>query len=427
MFTTRQYLAHAGSLPSVEELLNGLASTSRCVRSLGPLLAGFSASSEVAALAEKLDEAVGRARRFRDKCAVAGCGDYDVGSEHALVMLFLQRALFRVEVHVGRAVKGLQEAAQMVKGKNELDVGAIVSVIIKSVDSADPVIRTAMKSNGLWGPKNSELTKKRVKSLNDARRAFAHCGVEPPPERAIVCEYLDATAFLLAAFASTPAGPDPDTAAVAAACGESAARTASEAACLRSLDGAKTRPRAPSIAPTTTALHAMRVPFKAVPTFTGRESLIDAAVTNLVARAPVVLHGAPGVGKSVTAIEVVKRIERAGLCGLHRWVQADSAEAVRAELERFGRSAVPGVAESDDEGIVLGKVARFLTDPSRSGEWLFVCDDLSAEAVDELERVVPSFFTLGRVLATTSAVDALPPLPGLVALEVGCKKIDLSN
>ena len=122
------------------------------------------------------------------------------------------------------------------------------------------------------------------------------------------------------------------------------------------------------------------------------------------------LHGQPGTGKTVTAIEVVKRVEAALDVCLCFWIQGDGEAILRRELERFGVAVVPGLSDDLEQDEVLRRVHAYLSRPEV--DFLLVVDDLTDAAC--LERYVPLDSAGARVLVCACAGVALGPLSPFV-------------
>ena len=187
-------------------------------------------------------------------------------------------------------------------------------VILKSNNSNVQSIKTAMKVRQLVG-KNSKQCQEDVspKNANSAARGrdrFNHCE-DALPSSEEVQSWLEAIQRLLEKFAITSDGDSDEIKAAAESCGHAADHTKQNLEYLAFLAGPGLETPPPlqrEVSLPDTPKQQMRIPFKRVPTFTGRKPVIDDAVSVLSTGRPVLLWGIPGIGKTVTAIEVAVTI-----------------------------------------------------------------------------------------------------------------------
>eukprot|EP00037_Helgoeca_nana_P004486 m.46096 g.46096 ORF g.46096 m.46096 type:complete len:1283 (-) comp15339_c0_seq1:1083-4931(-) len=341
---------------------------------------------------------------------------FDVLEKSELERLFLQRAFARVERTAKPIVCALQKAEKLAGDPDKtLDATNIVEVVRKSRNSKDEKHKASIKLRKMNGPPDW-LGPKHEHSVLQARNALYHCRTAPPSST-VVAAQLDNLTRLLRAFGEHVEGDPAHDGFVALrrACAAAAEETQNEAEFLKRIYSGKydgnDGPLTTTVPPPDQGAGRLRIPFKQAVSFVGRKELIGTAVSKLKSGrdSMVLLHGIPGVGKTVTAIEIVTHVEALLCCTVHSWLQANDAATVLSELEQFGRNTVHGIDETTDADVVFKRVREFLCS-DQSPEWLFVLDDLTEEAVNTLKAKIPDFFSRGRVLATSRSDVVLKSL-----------------
>ena len=104
--------------------------------------------------------------------------------------------------------------------------------------------------------------------------------------------------------------------------------------------------------------HSMRIPLR--PTdhpLVGRQDVIATLAADLKGallsasaggRRWIMMHGDPGTGKTTTAIEIAKKLERDLPVGsLHVWVDGSSHAAMQSSIERMGHDVIPWIIKGN--------------------------------------------------------------------------------
>ena len=127
------------------------------------------------------------------------------------------------------------------------------------------------------------------------------------------------------------------------------------------------------------------------------KTVVDAALRGTTSR--VLIHGPPGVGKDVIAVEAVLdgRIKRNGALALQAWLQGSTDEMFRRQLVRLFATQFPGVVRGteSDEAATLASITRWLR---MNPGWLFVVEDANFEC-RSLWTCLPA--GVGRVIFTS--------------------------
>ena len=153
----------------------------------------------------------------------------------------------------------------------------------------------------------------------------------------------------------------------------------------------------------------------------GRDAEIRRAVDATLAgdHARVLVHGPPGMGKDVTAVEAVldDRIKLNPQLTMQAWLQGSTDEMFRRQLVRLFATQHPKLVAGleNDQPAALAKVKQWLaTNPSC---WLFVVEDANAES-----RSTWSMLPAGAGRATFTSVEDLTTVAASKGVEAPARR-----
>eukprot|EP00035_Acanthoeca_spectabilis_P010098 m.178264 g.178264 ORF g.178264 m.178264 type:complete len:1324 (+) comp14924_c0_seq2:305-4276(+) len=439
---TRHVMAHGGS-PTTPELVTCLGSLYRVLDRLGkialPQTGVKDAAGKLDLLYRDLQKFVATARLEPSRTT-----HYTVENDAVLEKLFLQRSLMRVERVLKPLVCPLEH-----KNKNErsppVDALKVFATLLETKNSADPGKYTWSKAIKSL-PQDVLKAKNNPKGLPNARNSYFHCYKEfLTQERTAVLEWLKKFQQLFGCFKSTfqketmpVVAKDAERCEYAEAdvtteagymtqCEQSEADVAAEAKYLEQCIAKKDEnPEAPDTpVPLSKSPIGIQIPFKPIDNFVDRKGPVTPVTTAVEALCdldgpsdPVLLYGLPGMGKTVSAIEIVKQIQAKNLFNVHLWMQASSPEVVLSELENFGRDTLANMPKDATQEDVLRSVQDDLFQPDNDypnhfdTHYFIVLDDATVDAAKALASVVPALFLNCRVLVTsqsdTTLNDAVP-------------------